>query len=408
MKTIQIVRKLGGLWEQASGRSFVFRYSIATGFVLLAFAARTSLDPILHSELSFTFFITSSILAAFFGGFGAGLYAMITGWLLADYFFVPPVGSIGGYGKLEFISLLSDFGPAIFALLLIEFLHYSRRKARREVEARKLTESELSQAKQKLEENNAALESRVAERTAELQESIRFLEGFCYSIAHDLRAPLRAMQGFAFALDEEYTNHLDTTGKEYGNRIIKASQRMDKLLLDLLEYGRLSHSGLTIREIVTEGVIDHVVDRLKPVVGEKGAEIKIQRPLLNVQADALLLELILFHLIDNGLKFTRSGNKPLIELSTQDRGGFVRILVRDNGVGIEPRHQERIFRLFETLTPPSTMTTGAGLALVRKSVERMKGRLGVESQPGMGSTFWIELLKPAERKSPQDKVLIAH
>src|SRR5205814_1967367 len=98
--------------------------------------------------------------------------------------------------------------------------------------------------KQRVEHVNAELEKRVADRTMELEQSVKFLEAFCYSIAHDLRAPLRAMQGFVRALQEDYAPQFDEDGKEFTRRIVESSQRMDKLILDLLDYGRLSHLSL--------------------------------------------------------------------------------------------------------------------------------------------------------------------
>lgn len=396
------------LAERAAAKPFWFRYSLATLFVVLAFELHNGLTPVLHQDLPFTFFITSSILAAYLGGFGAGMYALALGWFLGDYFFVPPVGKLGGYGKFETVIVVSDLGPSLLAIVLIEFLHAARRKARIEVEARKRAEDELMKAKQAVENSNAELEKRVAERTAELEQAVKFLEGFCYSIAHDLRAPLRAMQGFVAALEEDYGAHLDDAGKEYARRIVAASQRMDKLILDLLDYGRLSHAELRFHDVSLEECVASALSKLNDRIAAQKAEVEVRHPLLEVRGDSQLLELIMFHLADNALKFRRP-NEPLrIEIGTEDRGETVRFFIRDNGIGIEPQYQDRIFRLFETLHPTAG-ETGAGLALVSKAIERMKGKVGVESRSRGGSTFWFELRKAVPHtKELEHRELLAH
>ena len=389
----QIAGKLENLSANSTKAGPFWRYGLSTLLVITAFAARRSLNPVLQDGLPFTFFVTSSILGAYFGGLGPGLYGLLLGWILGDYFFVAPVGSIGSYGKADFISLVATLGPSFLAILLIQLLHRARRNARLEIENRKRVEAELITAKQRVENSNIELERRVAERTVELEKSVRFLDNFCYSIAHDLRAPLRAMQGFTMVLQEDYSKHLDKTGKEYGDRIIQASQRMDKLILDLLEYGRLNHVKLRCEDVSLDQVVRHAIARSEEKITKQEAVILVRNPLSHVWADVSLLHVIFHHLIDNALKFTQPGTKPLIEIRTEQAGETVKVFVRDEGVGVDPQHQQRIFRLFETLQPTRPTETGVGLALVGKAVERLNGKVGIISERGKGSTFWIELPK---------------
>ncbi|MDB6027428.1 MAG: domain S-box [Verrucomicrobiales bacterium] len=389
----RIASRLERLSANASERNWLWRYSFSSLLVIVAFAIRQSLEPILHEALPFTFFVTSSTLAAYFGGAGPGFFALFLGWLLADYFFVPPIGSLGGFGKADFISLVSTLGPSLFVIIIIQLLHRARHNARTEIENRKRVETELIIAKEQLESINAKLEWRVAERTADLEKSVKFLDNFCYSIAHDLRAPLRAMQGFTAMLEEDYTRYLDKEGNECGQRIIQACQRMDKLILDLLEYGRLNHQRVQLEDVGLDNAIQHARSKLEQKIADRNATLLIKSPLTPVRADAALLNLVFYHLIDNALKFTPLNCQPRIEISTEEMDGNIRILVRDNGIGIDPQYQQRIFRLFETLRPINPAETGVGLALVMKAAERMNGRVGVSSEQGKGSTFWIELPK---------------
>jgi signal transduction histidine kinase len=394
----QFLKKLEKFYEPSNDASFLRRYGIATILVLLAFALRDALTPLLRDALPFTFFLTSSMLAACFAGFGPGLYALLLGWLIADYFFVLPVGSIGQYGKVESISLIAALIPSLIAIILIEFLHNARRRAKAEIARRRQIEAELIRAKEQLEDHMSILEERVAERTGELEKSVRFFENFCYSIAHDLRAPLRAMQGFVGALREDCESHFDETGKRYAQKIVDASNRMDRLVLDLLDYGSLNHQKLNLTKINVARSLGETLGKLDKEILDKRADIKIIEPLFDFQADEKLLNLILFHLLANALHFGRKDTPLRIRIWAEETGGMVRLNIQDNGIGISPEHHERIFRLFETLEPSPSVATGVGLAIVAKAIDRMNGAVRVESQRGEGSRFSIELPKTLASK----------
>ena len=385
------IRRIQSAFETAIDRPMWFRFAIATLLVFVAFAIRYSLNPILRDQLPFLFFITSSMLSSALGGFSVGIYSLLLGWLLGDYYFVLPKGVIGQYGKLEVITLISTLVPSLIAITLIQFLHVARRRARTEIEQRKKTETELVQARARLQTYAKDLEHRVGERTSELEQSIKFLEGFCYSIAHDLRAPLRAIEGFIYALRQDYAASFDETGKEYANRIVGAAQRMDRLVSDLLEYGRLSHQKLEPAEVSLDAVVDASLWEFTDHISNQHASVHVAHPLGTVSADKTLLKMVLVQLISNALKFCPPERTPEIDISGERMNGTTRLSIRDNGRGIAPAHQQKIFRLFETLDAATNLATGAGLALVSKAVERMQGKVGVESEVGRGSTFWIEL-----------------
>ena len=228
------------------------------------------------------------------------------------------------------------------------------------------------------------------------------MESFCYSIAHDLRAPLRAMQGFTTALVEDYTGAFDPTGREYADRIVTSAQRMERLIQDLLNYRRLSHINITFEAVNLENAVDATLDELAPDIQRQNAVVTVHRPLPFVRANQLMIEDILRNLVSNALKFVAAGVTPRVEIWSTTTQGGIRVYVKDNGIGIEPEYHERIFRVFEKLHGSATeQATGIGLALVRKSIERLGGHVGVESNTGKGSCFWFELPeceKPNSRK----------
>jgi PAS domain S-box-containing protein len=257
--------------------------------------------------------------------------------------------------------------------------------AKQELQRRERAEAELK-------ELNAELERRIKERTAALQESHSELESFCYSVSHDLRAPLRSMQGFSHALIEDHADKLNPEGQDFAKRILSAAEHMDGLLADVLTYSRLSRQELkpeavNIDEIIEDARI-HLLDQIKT----KAADLQVATCGRKVVAHRAVLELMIVNLLDNALKFVAADRAPKISVNCERRGQMVRLWVRDNGIGIAAEHQHKIFRIFERLHGVETYPgTGIGLALVQKAAERMNGAVGLESTPGEGSSFWIEL-----------------
>ncbi len=234
------------------------------------------------------------------------------------------------------------------------------------------------------------LELRVAERTAKLQETISELETFSYSISHDLRAPLRAMQGFAGVLEEEHGDRLDSTAREYLRRIVRAGERMDRLIQDVLVYSRVARAETHLERVELGGFLAGILESY-PHFGADHARIETVPPLASVLANPAALTQCVSNLVSNGIKFVAAPTRPHIRLWTEAVGrGRVRLYVADNGIGIAPDRKDAIFGIFYQIDR-SRGGTGIGLAVVRKAVERMGGNVGVESKVGKGSTFWIEL-----------------
>ena len=402
--------KLDG-WEaffvSVRDRSALVRYLIATGCVTFAFITRYLL-PGLHDRVPLSFFIVSAMVSAAFGGFWPGMYALALGLALGDFFFMPPPG-LGHYGQVEWFLFFGSAVPALLANIFIELLHRARRRVNarseelmREIAERKRIECELQTAQAQLQKHAVELEKCVSDRTWELQQSVRVLEDFCHSMAHNLRAPLRAVRGLSHALEEDYAIHLDARGKDYMHRIAQATCKMDKLILDLLDYGRVSGKNISFQIVDLDYFVPKTVSHC-PEVKTHQVDVQISHPLHSVWSDPTLIGEIFSHLISNAATFSQRDVPPTVKIWAEDRAGEVRLWIKDNGVGVDPKYHQKIFGLFETLET-STSTTGTGLALAAKAVERLKGFIGVESERGKGCAFWIELPKPWKTARDPDTV----
>lgn len=256
------------------------------------------------------------------------------------------------------------------------------------------SEAALKQAHEELQRHAQTLEATVAERTAQLRATVEELEGLSYSLSHDLRAPLRAMKGFSQILEAEYGPQLGDRGGMFLQRITRAAGRLDQLIQDVLTYGRIAREQIELGPIDLEKLAHQLIEE-NPALQPPGAVVTIDSPLHPVLGHEAYLMQVLSNLVYNAVKFVAPGVQPHVWLRTDPAGRDVRLSVRDNGIGIPPEAQTRIFRMFERFHGGQSYEgTGIGLAIVRKAVERLGGCVGVESEPGRGSTFWVQLPKP--------------
>jgi signal transduction histidine kinase len=263
-----------------------------------------------------------------------------------------------------------------------------------DITERKQAEEVLRLAQARLTTHADELERLVAERTAELTATNQQLEAFVYSIAHDLRAPLRSMQGFSVMLVEEAAGTLSEAGRDFANRINNSARMMDALLIDLLDFSRISQQRIMLSSVNLATVVESVLSRLQKEIQESNAHVENSGPWPNVLAHEPTLAQVLFNLTSNALTFVAPGVSPVVRLWTEEKGQFIRVWIEDNGIGIAPDHRGQIFRLFTRLHGEKYSGTGIGLAIVQKGVERMGGGVGLESVLDQGSRFWFELAKP--------------
>ena len=255
------------------------------------------------------------------------------------------------------------------------------------------TVQDISQRK----EFQDALERLVAERTSSLQETTDQLNAFCYAVAHDLKAPIRAQVSLADLLIEDFVARLGAEGIDYLARMRDAAERQGRLVNDLLSHMSLNRADVPLEPLDLAPAVQAACADLQSEIHGLQALVHTESVHGMVLANGASLHLVLIHLVSNALKFVNPGTRPEVSLWTEVqsdklRGSFVRLWVKDNGIGIPARSLEKVFGVFERLHPREMYPgTGMGLALVKRAVERMGGRVGVESEPGKGSRFWAEL-----------------
>jgi signal transduction histidine kinase len=264
-----------------------------------------------------------------------------------------------------------------------------------DISARKKAEIGLAEAKEQLAVHAENMERLVRERTARLEETVRKLEEtivelerFSYTISHDLRAPLRAMQSFAQFLEEDYGTRLDATARDYLGRIRASARHMDQLIQDVLAYARTSREQLHPEAIALDPLFDEVLAQYAP---QDAASIHVRHPLGAVQGSRPLLTQVVSNLVGNAVKFVQPGTKPNVEIWSEQADGRRRVFFKDDGVGIPLEAQGKIFGIFEKAHGRTYPGTGIGLAIVKRALERMDGRVAFESKVNRGSTFWIDL-----------------
>jgi PAS domain S-box-containing protein len=235
----------------------------------------------------------------------------------------------------------------------------------------------------------------VAEQQRELERSNRDLEQFAYAASHDLQEPLRAVSGYCQLLQRRYKGQLDVNAQRYIAEAVNGARRMQALIEGLLAYSRVARRGNPIVPTDSQTAFDQALVNLEAAIGECGAVITHDRLPL-VAADSMQLMLLFQNLIGNALKY-RGADPPRIHVKAEERETDWLFSVQDNGIGIDPRHHEKIFLIFQRLhTRNEYPGMGIGLAICLKIVERHGGHLWVESEPGQGSTFFFNLLRPPQ------------
>lgn len=289
-------------------------------------------------------------------------------------------------GQVLGVVHVGTLDPRRFSAAEADLLQMVADRAAVAIERARLYEAERSA--------RAELEVRVAARTAELLEVNGELEAFAYSVAHDLRAPLRSLHGLTQALVEDYGDRLDDTGRDYARTVVESAVQMERLIEDLLEYSRLSRADLPRDRVEFRDVVDRVLARLAPLIAVRSASVSVDGPLPAVTGHVGTLEQVITNLVTNAVTFVAAERRPMVRVHGDEDDTVVRVTVEDNGIGIAPEHQERVFKIFERLHGVERYPgTGVGLALVRRGIERLGGRVGVESEVGRGSRFWVELPK---------------
>jgi signal transduction histidine kinase len=291
-------------------------------------------------------------------------------------------------GIIKAITALASLPTAI---LLIQLMPKalklpSPEQLRQEVEQR-------TQAEEATRRLNAELEQRVQERTAELKRSNEALQRIAYIAAHDLQEPIRMVTCYNQLLAKRYQGALDDAADEYIGFSVAGSKRMQELVNDLLTYATSLHDRgerkLSLAD--TESLLKTVMADLHLAITESAAVITAD-PLPTVTSDSLQLKQVLQNLIGNAIKYAKPGQHPRIHIDAEDRFDEWKFVVRDEGIGIDPRYSDYVFEPFKRLNPRYP-GSGIGLALCKAIIEDHGGRIWVESKAGEGAAFYFTLPK---------------
>ena len=264
----------------------------------------------------------------------------------------------------------------------------------------------LNMLAEELEIRQRGLEELVEQRTialqaatAELERSNAELEQFAYVASHDLQEPLRMVSSYAQLLAKRYQGQLDADADEFIGFAVDGAKRMQALISDMLAYARVGSKPNAARAVELDRALERCLANLEFLIAETGTRVEAA-PLPVVLGDEVQLVQLLQNLVANAIKF-RSG-PPVVRIGAQRADGWWVISVADNGIGIEPQYAQRIFAVFQRLhTRAEYEGTGIGLAVCKKIVERMGGRIWVESELGVGSTFKFTL-REAEKVFGQE------
>ncbi|MDH7516562.1 MAG: ATP-binding protein [Bacteroidota bacterium] len=241
---------------------------------------------------------------------------------------------------------------------------------------------------------NALLYIESLKKSQEIKKQNQELDDFAYVVSHDLKEPLAGISFISNLLFDEYYETLDETARAYINNLKEFSQRLGSLIDALLELSRIGRVNAPFEEVQIIDVIHNVCQSLSYRLATKETQLKLPEELPVVYGEKTRIEQVFFNLLSNAIKFNDK-ESVIVEIGWKPSDeGFIEFLVRDNGIGIEEQYFEKIFRIFERLHQREEYEgNGAGLTIVKKIVEHHGGRIWLESEPGVGTTFHFTLPK---------------
>jgi signal transduction histidine kinase len=221
------------------------------------------------------------------------------------------------------------------------------------------------------------------------------LKGFAYTVSHDLKAPLRGISGYAEELERKHKAGLGERARFCMTQILTATRNLDHLIDDLLHYSRMDAETPVLTEVNLRWQVDAILNNFRLAISEQQTEVTVDIPFTTLCTWAPGLTQVLSNLIDNALKYSRHVRPPRLTVRAEELAHAWRIVVTDNGIGFDMQYHDRIFGLFNRLVRAEDFEgTGAGLAIVKKVLDKLGGTIRAESQPGQGATFHVELPKP--------------
>jgi len=382
----------------ASGRPALNRYSVALAAVILALGLRTTFGEDFSHEHPFVLCLFAVIVASGYGGLlpgllTAGLSVIAVSWLSGA---IPPLSP--PYDPRYWQRVLSFAAVSLVISVFINWLLKANQRLRASAKALEEANARLKTSEQELKLANLRLknsETELTEANRLLKYSNEELETFAYAVSHDLQAPLRTVAALSEMVAERHKGRLDADTDELLGHISAGVKRMAKLVSDLLDYSKASRPEPS-NAVTTDGnaVFAAVLRDHHSAISEHGATV-ICTGLPMLRMDPRRLHQVLSNLVGNAIKY-RSANSPEIQVDARPDGDRWILTVKDNGIGFDGKHAERIFHPFERLHSSADYDgSGIGLAIVKRVVDQEGGRVWAESSPGEGSTFFVSLPRAA-------------
>lgn len=257
----------------------------------------------------------------------------------------------------------------------------------RDITDRKNAENELKKYRNHL-------EKLVKRRTGDLEAKNKELETFTYSVSHDLKAPLRGIDGYSRLLMEEYSDKLDEEGLFFLNNVRQGATLMNTLIEDLLAYSRMERKELHHTSINLKSLIDNLVNQRTHDIEKCSINLRIDVPFQTIESDTETLRQVLTNYLDNAIKYSKKDTSGTVTIGGSEDSDYWTLWIKDDGIGFDPKYLDRIFDIFQRLHRVEEYPgTGIGLAIVRKAVERINGRVRANSSLGKGSTFYLDIPK---------------
>ena len=291
---------------------------------------------------------------------------------------------------LEFEYVHKDgsnkWGEAHFKIIRISLLKREMIGILRDVTDRKQSEEKMKNLMEELERSNSELDD------------------YTYAVSHDLKAPLRTIEAFGNFLLDDYSDKLDDEGREYVRRMSEASIRMKNLIDDLLLISRVGRKNTEITRVDFNQLLQEIIDDFETVINERSAEIVVD-DLPTLFTQRVWMKQLFSNLINNGIKFNNS-KTPTIKVKCEEGEGELIFSVEDNGIGIDKKYHEQIFKIFQRLhTQDEYPGSGAGLTICKKIIDSYGGRIWLDSKPGKGTTFYFT--HPKESPTEDDSLIEA-
>jgi light-regulated signal transduction histidine kinase (bacteriophytochrome) len=261
-----------------------------------------------------------------------------------------------------------------------------------DISERRQAEEQVRQLNEDLRRHADVLEQRVQARTAQLAQRNQELKDFAYTVSHDLKAPLRGIAGYANELTRKHSSALGQRAQFCVAQINSAASSLDHLIEDLLHYSRLDAETPSFTDVILRDLVEGLLRDRQLALAEQHVEVTVDIPFSSVRAWERGLVQVLTNLIDNAMKYSRKASPPRLRIAAALLNDEWRLTVSDNGIGFDMKYHDRIFGLFNRLVRMEDYEgTGAGLAIVKKVVEKHGGRVWAESAPGEGATFFVTL-----------------